>query len=188
MSRWMDEAYSDVSKLLIHCKPYSIHTGIIFDNRLDSLSVRYFSNSSIVRWWITWDSITIGDTIPLALNLACALQYSPTCSYGSHCHSHNRVSKERPFTTKPWAAFIVVSVALLPFSSFLQLPLMKNAPWRRWNDTEFPVVGFILTFGPPPYWFVVVLNIWHFTGFGWFGSFHHYCFIGLVYVSFGTAL
>ena len=23
MSRWMDEAYSNVSKLLIHCKPYS---------------------------------------------------------------------------------------------------------------------------------------------------------------------
>ena len=23
MFRWMDEAYSNVSKLLIHCKPYS---------------------------------------------------------------------------------------------------------------------------------------------------------------------
>ena len=27
MSRWMDEAYPDVSKLLIHCKPY-LHRGI----------------------------------------------------------------------------------------------------------------------------------------------------------------
>ena len=24
MSRWMDEAYSNVSKLLIHCKPYTV--------------------------------------------------------------------------------------------------------------------------------------------------------------------